>query len=98
MLAGHGGVSEGLQCLVHNEYNKTTRWYTFFRAEYSIRDLARKFRNAYQVVFFAACRQVFDTKAQSGCFKGPYQAAMDAYAAEKKGQEALKKLDQDKND
>ena len=69
-----------------------------FRAEYHIRALARKYKNSYQIVFFAACRDVFDTKAQSGCFEGPYQAAMDAYTAEKKGLEALKKLEQDKND
>ena len=47
MLAGHGGVSEGLQCMVYNEFNKRTRWYTVFRVEYHIRAIARKFKNSY---------------------------------------------------
>ena len=60
-FAAHGGVSSGLQCLVHNEFDQRSRWYKLFRAEYFIRQMATKFKNTYQVVFFAACRQVFDT-------------------------------------
>ena len=47
MLAGHGGVSDGIQCMVHNEYKEQTRWYVVFRAEYFIRAIATKFSNSY---------------------------------------------------
>ena len=81
LFAGHGGEQEGRQCIVINEFDNKTTWYKLWRVEAMIRAMAQNFPRSYHCIFFACCREIFDTRTHSGGFKGPLMEAKMAAAA-----------------
>jgi hypothetical protein len=59
-FAGHGVQDAGTQWLLHNEWDKSRKFYKMFAAENKLRMLAQEFQNSYQIGIFACCRQRHD--------------------------------------
>ena len=47
LIAGHGVMKDGEQCLLINEYDVNTKFYKMVAIEAAIKNLASKFPNAY---------------------------------------------------
>ena len=88
LLAGHGGESDGRQCIIINEYDEKTGFYKLCRIENFIRSAAKFYPRSYHVVFYACCREIFTKTKHTGGFKGPHAEAQLAYDNLKKDQAA----------
>ena len=52
-------IQDGRQVILLNEFFSTKGFYKIFGVEENIRNLAQKYPNAYLVVIFACCREIF---------------------------------------
>ena len=66
LFAGHGMIKEGAQVLLYNEFDRKTGFYTMFKAEEMIRNMAAEFDNSYLMGIFACCRQIFNAEQLAG--------------------------------
>ena len=57
IFAGHGVLSDGMQTLLVNEFDKRKKFYKQFPAERLVRFLAEKCPNTYNIAIFACCRE-----------------------------------------
>ena len=58
-FASHGMIQSGRQVILLNELLSDKGFYKFFGVEENIRMLAQKYPNAYLVVIYACCREIF---------------------------------------
>ena len=58
-FASHGMIQDGRQVILLNEFYSPKGFYRIFGVEENIRLLAQKYPNAYLVVIFACCREIF---------------------------------------
>ena len=66
--AGHGMAVEGKQVVILNEFSRTRKFYRWFGVEQNVRDMARDYPNSFHLVFFASCRENFNSKKHCGGF------------------------------
>ena len=59
-------IQDGRQVILLNEFFSTKGFYKIFGVEENIRLLAQKYPNAYLVVIFACCREIFMVAQHSG--------------------------------
>ena len=67
-FASHGMILDGRQVILINEFDKRKGFYKIFGVEEIMRKLALKFSNAYLVVIFACCREIFLAAQHCGGF------------------------------
>ena len=65
-FASHGMIFEGRQVILLNEFNSAKGFYKIFAVEENIRNLAMKYPNAYLVVIYACCREIYMVAEDSG--------------------------------
>ena len=65
-FASHGMIQDGRQVILLNEFFSSKGFYKIFGVEENIRLLAQKYPNAYLVVIFACCREIFMVAQHSG--------------------------------
>ena len=56
LFAGHGILKDGMQALLYNEYDPSTRFYKVLNAEAKLRLWSEIYPNAYIIGIFACCR------------------------------------------
>ena len=82
VFACHGGMQNGLQTVIVNQYCRKTRYYKLWHVENLIRQLARKYPSSFHVGIFACCREVLENKTD--CYEGPYDKAQAKYIEDTK--------------
>ena len=65
-FASHGMIFSGRQVILVNEFDSAKGFYKIFGVEENIRLLAKKYPNAYLVVIYACCREIFMVAHHSG--------------------------------
>ena len=65
-FASHGMIFSGRQVILVNEFDSKKGFYKIFGVEENIRMLAQKYPNAYLVVIYACCREIFMVAHHSG--------------------------------
>jgi hypothetical protein len=65
-FASHGMIFSGRQVIHLNEFNSAKGFYKILAVEEIIRLLAQKYQNAYLVVIYACCREIFMVAHHSG--------------------------------
>ena len=65
-FASHGMIFSGRQVILVNEFDSAKGFYKIFGVEENIRLLAQKYPNAYLVVIYACCREIFMVAHHSG--------------------------------
>ena len=65
-FASHGMIRDGRQVILVNEFLSGNGFYKIFGVEENVRQMAQKFPNAYLVVIYACCREIFMLAHHSG--------------------------------
>ena len=52
-------IQDGRQVILVNQINQSKGFYTMFGVEENVRNLAQMFKNSYNVVVYACCREIF---------------------------------------
>ena len=68
VIAGHGMTMAGRQIVLLNEFHKRSTFYGKWGVEGDIRDIARMYKNSFQIAFFACCREIMNRSIHSGGF------------------------------
>ena len=74
LVAGHGMVYEGMQYLLLNQYCSTGKFYKLCPIEKLVRLRTGKFKNHYEIVIMACCREVHDPKLHTNCIEAKSEA------------------------
>ena len=93
--AGHGIMENAAECVVTNSWHSKTKFYALFRAERTIRALARSFTNTFHLALWACCREIANPKRHCNGYKGPYLNAKKERQEELKRVEELKQHNED---
>ena len=64
--ACHGMIQDGRQVILVNQINQSKGFYTMFGVEENVRNLAQMFKNSYNVVVYACCREIFLVASHCG--------------------------------
>ena len=59
-------IQDGRQVILVNQINQSKGFYTMFGVEENVRNLAQMFKNSYNVVVYACCREIFLVASHCG--------------------------------
>ena len=83
-FVGHGIVRDCMQEILLNQFDEKDNFYKSFEAERTIRDMSKKYSNAYMVTLFACSRQLRTHIDASNCFPHAPSNAMNQLVEETK--------------